>query len=338
MAGKLLILWQIFNIIFNSMISFEDIRKAHQVVSPVVHRTPVLTSRSLDRETGLSIYFKCENFQRVGAFKIRGAYNKIASMTPEEKKRGVVAFSSGNHAQGVALASQLLGTTAKIVMPDNSPRAKLAATKAYGAEVIFYDFKEGNREAIGREIAEKEGRILVPPFNDERIIAGQGTIALEFSEQVSELDYVFLPVGGGGLIAGNAVAMKHLCPNVRIIGVETVPANDGQQSFRKGEIVSIAPPDTIADGMRTLALGDKTFPVIQKFVDDMVTVTDREVIEAMRWLFTRLKIVVEPTAAVPLAAVMKNESKIRNQHVGVVLTGGNVDMDEFFELLGKRAA
>ena len=318
------------------MITFDDILDANRRVAPVVHHTPMFTSEALNEVTGNELYFKCENLQRIGAFKIRGAYNKISSLSPDELKRGVVAFSSGNHAQGVALAAKLLNTSAKIVMPDNSPKSKLEATRRYGAEIIVYDYKKGNREAIAKKIADEEGRVIVPPFNDELIMAGQGTVGLEIFDNIKRLDYVFMPVGGGGLISGNAVSLKYLMSKVKIIGVETEAANDAYQSFRKGEIVTIAPPDTIADGMRTLSLGTKTFEVIKQKVDDIILVSDAQVIDAMEWIYSRLKIVVEPTGAVPFAAVMKNELKLKNKRIGIILSGGNVDMDHFFDVLRKK--
>lgn len=319
------------------MINFNDIVQARERIRSVVHCTPVMTSRTVDATSGNSLFFKCENFQRVGAFKIRGAYNKIASLSAADLKKGVVAFSSGNHAQGVALAARLVGTSAKIVMPTDSPRSKMEGTRAYGAEVVRYDRLKEDREAIGRRISEEEGRVLVPPFNDEFIMAGQGTIGIELHEQLGALDYVFFPVGGGGLISGNAVSLKHLMPGARVIGVETETANDAWQSVRKGEIVTIPVPPTIADGMRTTSLGTKTFEVIRKMVDDILLVRDEEVIRAMEILWTRMKIVVEPTGAVPFAAVLKNELALKNRRVGVVLSGGNVDMDVFFDFMRKAA-
>ncbi len=315
------------------MVAFSDIIAANARIQKAIHKTPILSSGLINTQTNNSIFFKCENFQRIGAFKIRGAYNKIASLSRDELKRGVVAFSSGNHAQGVALASRMIGTTAKIVMPNNSPEIKLNATRAYGAEVIIYDFLTGNRELIGRKIAEDENRVLVPPFDDELIIAGQGTIGLEVAEKIKNLDYVFVPVGGGGLLAGNAISFKSLYPKIKVIGVETENANDAYQSFRKKEIVTIKPPDTIADGMRTLSLGKRNFEIILKYVDDILTVSDLEVIHAMEWIYSRLKIVVEPTAAVPFAAVMKNELGLNGKEIAVVLSGGNIDVKDFFSYL-----
>jgi threo-3-hydroxy-L-aspartate ammonia-lyase len=318
------------------MIDFSDIEKAYHKLSGVVHRTPVLTSRTLNQLSGNELFFKCENFQRIGAFKIRGAYNKISSLSADQLQRGVVAYSSGNHAQGVALAARLLNTHAKIVMPDNAPKPKVTATKAYGGEIIFYDYATEDREAIGQKIADSEGRAIVPPFNDEFIMAGQGTLGIELAGQITAPDYVFFPVGGGGLISGNAIALKHLIPDVKIIGVETETANDVYQSFQKGEIIKIKPPKTIADGMRTLAPGTLTFPVIQSKVDNILLVSDEEVIEAMRLIYNRLKIVVEPTAAVPFAAVRKNELQLKNKRIAIVLSGGNIDMDDFFDLLRTK--
>lgn len=318
------------------MITFDDVLDANRRIADVVQQTPLLTSHTLNDLSGNELYFKCENFQRVGAFKIRGAYNKISSLSPDQLKRGVVAFSSGNHAQGVALAAKLLHTTAKIVMPNNSPKSKLEATRAYGAQIIMYDFLKESREEIGKKISVEEGRELVPPFNDELVMAGQGTVGLEIFDVIKRLDYVFIPVGGGGLLSGNAISLKYLMSRVRIIGVETEAANDAYQSFRKGEIVTIKPPATIADGMRTTSLGTKTFEVIKAKTDDIILVSDAEVIEAMRWIFTRLKIIVEPTAAVPFAAVLKNELKLKNKRIGIILSGGNIDMDDFFDLLKTK--
>jgi threonine ammonia-lyase medium form len=319
------------------MITFENILSAFRTLSPVVHRTPIATSRAMNEISGNELFFKCENFQLVGAFKIRGAYNKIASLTPEQLQKGVVAFSSGNHAQGVALAAKLLGTHAKIVMPTNSPKSKLEGTRSYGAEIVLYDYMKESREAIGRRIAAEEDRVLVPPFDDDHIIAGQGTVGIEIFDKVKDLDYAFFPVGGGGLISGNAVALKHLIPSIKIIGVETETANDVYLSVRKGSIVSIQPTNTIADGMRTLAPGPKTFEIIKEKVDDVILVSDREVIDAMALIYSRMKIIVEPTAAVPLAAVLKNELRLRMKKIGVVLSGGNVDMDVFFDWLKQKS-
>jgi threonine dehydratase len=307
------------------MITFADIEAAARVIHPVVHRTPLLTSATFDRHCGNTVFLKAENFQRIGAFKIRGAYNKIASLSAEEKRRGVVAHSSGNHAQGVALASALLGVRAVVVMPRNSPAIKVNATAQYGAEVIFCEDSSDDRERVAREWQQRHGLVLVPPFDDDKIIAGQGTATLEIGEELRPPDYLVVPIGGGGLIGGSAVAAKHLWPAVKVIGVETEPANDAQQSFRSGVIVRIAPPRTIADGMRTQALGDRNFEIIQRFVDDIVTVTDEQVIEMMRFFLQRMKVVVEPTGAVAPAAVYHNVLKCSGKTLCAIISGGNVD-------------
>jgi threonine ammonia-lyase medium form len=307
------------------MISFSDIQRAYDVVRPVVHKTPLLTSQTLNRRVGNEVCFKAENLQRIGAFKIRGAYNKIASLSPEERTRGVVAHSSGNHAQGVALAAKLLGTKAVVVMPKSSPPNKVAGTQAYGAEVVFCEDSSDDRERVAKEIQEQHGYVPVPPFDDDMIIAGQGTATIEIAEEIRDLDYLFVPVGGGGLIGGNAIAAKSLFPHVKVIGVETEPANDCCQSFRKKQIVRISPPNTIADGMRTQAVGKRNFEIILKYVDDMITVTDAQVIEMMRFFLERMKIVVEPTGAVAPAAIFHNVPGISGRKMCAIISGGNVD-------------
>ena len=307
------------------MITFHDIEDAHRVVRPVVHKTPLLGSRTLDARVGNEVLFKAENLQRIGAFKIRGAYYKIASLSEEERKRGIVAHSSGNHAQGVALAAKLLGTKAVVVMPKSSPPNKVAGTQRYGAEVVFCEDSSDDRERVAKQLQERHGYVPVPPFDDDKIIAGQGTATVEIAQDVRQLDYLFVPVGGGGLIAGNAVAAKHLFPNIKVIGVETEPANDCQQSFRKKEIVRINPPNTIADGMRTQAVGKRNFEIILQYVDDMITVTDDQVIEMMRFFLERMKIVVEPTGAVAPAAIYHNVLGLSGKKLCAIISGGNVD-------------
>jgi threonine ammonia-lyase medium form len=307
------------------MINFQDIERAYQVVKGVVHKTPLLTSRTLDRGVGNEVLFKAENLQRIGAFKIRGAYNKIHSLTVDERKRGVVAHSSGNHAQGVALAARLLGTKATVVMPKGSAPNKVAGTKGYGAEVVLCEDSSDDRERVARILEEQHGYVLVPPFDDDKIIAGQGTATVEIAQEMKELDYLFVPVGGGGLIAGNGLAAKHLFPKVRVIGVETEAANDCYQSFRKKEIVRISPPETIADGMRTQAVGRRNFEIILKYVDDIITVSDEQVIEMMRFFLERMKIVVEPTGAVAPAAVFQNALNLSGKKICAIISGGNVD-------------
>jgi len=308
------------------MIGFHDIELAYEVVRRVVHKTPLLTSQQFNQHAGNDVFLKAENLQRIGAFKIRGAYNKIYSLTAEERRRGVVAHSSGNHAQGVALAAKLLGTRAVVVMPKSSPPNKVAGTKAYGAEIIFCEDSSDDRERVAKQLQEQHNYVPVPPFDDDRIIAGQGTATIEIAEEIQELDYLFVPVGGGGLIAGNAVAAKQLFPGIRVIGVETEPANDCYQSFRKKEIVRISPPKTIADGMRTQAVGKRNFEIILKYVDDVITVTDEQVIEMMRFFLERMKIVVEPTGAVAPAAVFHNILRLTEKRVCSIISGGNVDM------------
>jgi threonine dehydratase len=282
-------------------------------------------SRTLNARIGNKVLFKAENLQRIGAFKIRGAYNKIASLTAEERKRGVVAHSSGNHAQGVALAAKLLNTRAVVVMPKNSPAIKVAGTQAYGAEVVFCEDSSDDRERVARQLQQEHNYVLVPPFDDDKIIAGQGTAMIEVGQDVDELDFLFVPIGGGGLIAGSAIAAKHLFPNIKVIGVETEPANDCYQSFRKKEIVRINPPNTIADGMRTQAVGKRNFEIILQYVDDVITVKDDQVIDMMRFFLERMKIVVEPTGAVAPAAVFHNILSLSGRNVCAIISGGNVD-------------
>jgi len=306
------------------MIRFEDIQTAASLLRPVVHKTPLLSSTMFDQQCGNTVVLKAENLQRIGAFKIRGAYNKIATLSDTEKRRGVVAHSSGNHAQGVALASRLLGVRATVVMPKGSSVNKVEATKGYGAEVVFSEDSSDDRERLARELSEKHGYVPVPPYDDDKIIAGQGTVSLELAQDLSDLEYLFVPVGGGGLIAGNAVAAKRLFPGIKIIGVETEAANDCYQSFRKKEIVRIQPPQTIADGMRTQAVGKRNFEIILRFVDDIVTVSDQQVIETMKFLLERMKIVTEPTGAVAPAAIYHNVANISGKHVCAIISGGNV--------------
>ena len=307
------------------MISFSDIENAYTVVRPVVHKTPLLSSQTLNLRVGNEVCFKAENLQRIGAFKIRGAYNKIASLSAEERARGVVAHSSGNHAQGVALAAKMLGTKAVVVMPKNSPPNKVAGTQAYGAEVVFCEDSSDDRERVARELQERYAYVAVPPFDDDKIIAGQGTVTIEIAQELRELDYLFVPIGGGGLIGGNAIAAKALFPRIKVIGVETEPANDCYQSFRKKEIVRISPPNTIADGMRTQAVGKRNFEIILKYVDDVITVTDAQVIEMMRFFLERMKIVAEPTGAVAPAAIYHNVLGLTGKKVCAIISGGNVD-------------
>ena len=323
------------------MFTIELIKEAHERIKPLVHRTPVLTSRAFDEAASgstsrdaLRVFFKCENMQRSGAFKIRGATNKILSLTEQERVRGVVAFSSGNHAQAVALAAHEAGTRAVIAMPTDAPQSKVAATRrSYGAEVVFYDRQKDDREAFAREIAEREQLQLVPPYDDYLIMAGQGTCALELLEEVPDLDCIITPCGGGGLFAGASTVAKAISPGVRCFAVEAETADDTLQSFRKGERVSIPPPPTIADGMRTQSPGVLTFPIIQKNAEDVLTVSDREIIDALRFILLRMKILVEPTGAVAAAAVLSQKLPPDINRIGVILSGGNVDPATLASLL-----
>jgi threo-3-hydroxy-L-aspartate ammonia-lyase len=314
-------------------ISFEDVEQAARRIEGVAHRTPVLTSRTADEIAGAQLFFKCENFQRMGAFKFRGAYNALAQFSPEQRKAGVCAFSSGNHAQGIALSAQLLGMPAAIVMPIDSPAVKLAATRGYGAEVITYDRYKEDRIAIGQKLANERGMTLIPPYDHAHVMAGQGTAALELLQEVGQMDTLLVCLGGGGLISGCAVAAKHLNPNVKVIGVEPEAGNDAQQSKLSGKIVSIDTPKTIADGAQTQFLGKLTFPVIQELVDDIVTVTDAQLIEAMRFAASRMKMVIEPTGGLAMAAAMQGAVNVKGQRVGVIISGGNIDIAQFAQFL-----
>ncbi|HSU82441.1 MAG TPA: threo-3-hydroxy-L-aspartate ammonia-lyase, partial [Thermoanaerobaculia bacterium] len=286
------------------MVTLSDVRAARERIRTHVHRTPVLTSRAIDARVGARVFFKAEIFQRVGAFKARGAFSRLTLLSPEERSRGVVAFSSGNHAQAVALAARELGVHATIVMPKDAPTLKIAATRGYGAEVVLYDRHGRSREEIAAELREERGMTLIPPYDHPDVIAGQGTAALELLAETGPLDVVMTPCGGGGLLSGTALAAKSISPGVRVIGVEPELADDATRSFRTGELQSVHNPPTIADGLRTPALGRYTFPLVRANVDEMRTVTERQIVEAMRFLWTRMKLVVEPSGAVPVAAVL----------------------------------
>jgi threo-3-hydroxy-L-aspartate ammonia-lyase len=314
------------------MLTFQNIVEARERIGTRVHRTPVLTSRTFNEAVGREVFFKCENLQRAGAFKSRGATNKILSLTPEERARGVVAFSSGNHAQAVALASKEAGVRAVIAMPSDAPKSKVSATQGYGAEVVFYDRQRDDREAFARAIAERDGLSMVSPYDDYFIMAGQGTAALELLEDVPELDALVTPCGGGGLFAGASTAALALNSRIRCFPVEADTANDTQQSFRKGERVSIPPPSTIADGMRNQSPGALTFPILQKNAEDVLTVTDEQIIEALRFMLFRMKLLVEPTGATPVAAVMFDKIPADIRRVGVILSGGNIDPSTLVKL------
>jgi threonine dehydratase len=306
-------------------IDFAAVEDAAARLRGVAHVTPVETSRTLDALAGRNVLMKCEQLQRVGAFKFRGAYNAISRLSAAERERGVVAFSSGNHAQAVALAAQLLAVPAAICMPDDAPSVKLAATRGYGAEVLVYERASTDREAFARVVAAERGATLIPPYDHPHVIAGQGTAALEFLQQVPALDALVIPVGGGGLLGGCALAAKTLNPAIRVFGVETEGADDVRRSLHAGERISIAPPATIADGIRTQSPGKLTFPIIQRYVEDVVLVSDDEVLDALRLLLLRAKIVAEPTGAVGLAAVLQQRIPAECRRVGVIICGGNID-------------
>jgi threonine ammonia-lyase medium form len=307
------------------MVTFSDIEAAAGVLRPVAHRTPLLSSRTFNALTGNEVYFKAENFQRIGAFKFRGAYNKIHSLTEAGRASGVIAHSSGNHAQGVALAAKLHGLKAVVVMPRNSVAMKVNATKGYGAEVVFCEDSTDDRERVTAELIAKHGYSLIHPYNDPVLIAGQGTAGAEIFHDLKDLDYLFAPIGGGGLISGCAIAVKNLFPNVKVIGVETEGANDAYQSFRAGRIVKIPKADTIADGMRTLSVGALNFEIIRKYVDDVVTIPDAAIFPMMKFFMERMKVVAEPTGAVAPAAVMTNVLNLKGKRIAALISGGNVD-------------
>ena len=316
-------------------ISLADVRQAADRLRGIANHTPVVTSRTVDALVGAQVFFKCENLQRGGAFKFRGAYNRLAALTAEQRARGVVAFSSGNHAQGVALAARELGVPATVVMPTDAPALKLAATRGYGAEVVNYDRLTEDREDIARRLAQERGLTLVPPYDHPLIMAGQGTAALELVEEVGSLDWLLAPVGGGGLLSGSVIAATGLLPAINVVGVETETSNDWVLSLAAGEPVRIAPPETIADGMRTQQPGALTFPIVQKLAHQVTTVTDDEVKQAMRFLLLRMKLLVEPTGAVPFALLLSGRLDVRGQRVGVILSGGNADPALVAEVLGS---
>ena len=309
----------------NDSVRFDDVRAARERLRGVAHVTPVVSSRTLDAQAGRAVFRKCENLQRGGAFKFRGAYNTISQLSADARARGVIAFSSGNHAQGVALAARLLGAPAAICMPDDAPAVKVAATRGYGAEVIFYDRLKDDRDALARGIAQQRGMTLVPPYDDLQIIAGAGTAALELVEDVPDLDAVLIPIGGGGLIAGSAIAIHGANPKIRVLGVEPAGADDTLRSLRVGERVGIAPPSTIADGLRVAKPGALTFPIVQRHVEDILIVTDNEILDALRFALLRLKLVVEPSGAVTLAALLAGRLPPDVGRVGAIISGGNID-------------
>jgi threonine dehydratase len=309
------------------MFNIDQINEARERISSRIHRTPVLTSRQFNEVAGKEAFFKCENFQRAGAFKIRGATNKIQSLTPAEKQQGIVAFSSGNHAQAVALAGREAGVRVLVAMPQDAPAAKVAGTRGYGAEVVFYDRHKQDRETFAMDLAERERLIMVPPYDDYFVLGGQGTCGLELVEEVPELDAVLAPCSGGGLFAGVATAAKALNPKIRCYPVEPDTADDTRQSFLKGERVSIPPPPTIADGLRVQIPGKLTFPIVHKLADDVLIVSDDEILETLRFMLFRMKILVETSGATAAAAVMFKKLPADVRRVGVILSGGNIDPD-----------
>jgi threonine dehydratase len=317
------------------MPTFDDVRAAAERLRGTAHRTPVLTSRRLDEQLGLHVFLKCESFQRVGAFKFRGAFNALSRFTQEQRRGGVVAYSSGNHAQAVALAAQLLGIEATIVMPLDAPASKVAATEGYGARVVTYDRYTEDREEIGRTIAAEQGATVIPPYDHADIIAGQGTAALELFEETGPLDALLVPLGGGGLLSGSLLAAGELAPDCAVYGVEPEAGDDGRQSLQAGRIVHINSPRTIADGAQTQHLGELTFPIIRERVTDILTVSDDSLVAEMRVLASTLKIVAEPTGCLALAGLRQLAPGLAGSRVGVVVSGGNVDLDRYAALLAS---
>ncbi|MGE0310320.1 MAG: threo-3-hydroxy-L-aspartate ammonia-lyase [Lautropia sp.] len=316
---------------------FDAVLAAARRLEGVAHRTPVLRSSTIDRRLGAQVFFKCENLQRVGAFKFRGAYNALASLDAARRRAGVIAFSSGNHAQAIALAGNLLSIPTTIVMPEDAPAMKVAATRGYGAEIVTYDRYTVDREALGATLAAERGLTLVPPFDAADVIAGQGTAALELLDEVGPLDYLFVCVGGGGLVSGCALAARARAPACRVVGVEPAAGNDVQQSLEKGEIVKIPVPKTIADGAQTQAPGRLTFELIRSLGVEIQTVSDGELIDAMRFFAERMKLIVEPTGCLGAAAAFSGRLPVRGRRVGVIVSGGNVDLASFCALLSGTA-
>ncbi|MGA1734844.1 MAG: threo-3-hydroxy-L-aspartate ammonia-lyase [Burkholderiaceae bacterium] len=316
---------------------FFSVKAAANRLDSVAHRTPVLTSSNLNKKYGAEFFFKCENFQRMGAFKFRGGYNALSCIPEAERAAGVVAYSSGNHAQAIALSAQMLNMPAVIVMPDDAPALKLAATRGYGAEVVLYNRYTQDRSEISAGIAKERGSRLIPPYDHPDVIAGQGTASLELFEQVKDLDMLFICLGGGGLLAGGLLAAQALNPKCAVYGVEPEAGNDGQQSFRKGEIVSIPTPKTIADGAQTQFLGELTFPIIKSYARDILSVSDDDLIQSMRFFFERMKMVVEPTGCLSLAGALSLGKNLLGKRVGVLISGGNVDSETFCNLLARAS-
>ena len=314
----------------NKQPDLQDIRSAHQRIRPHIHKTPVMTCTALDQMVGAKLFFKCENFQKTGAFKFRGACNAIFSLSGQEASRGVVTHSSGNHAAALSLAACKRGISARIVMPYNASAVKIAAVKSYCGIITFCEPTPTSRENAAEQIIRETGAILIHPSNDYRIIAGQGTSALELMEEIENLDFLLAPVGGGGLLSGTAIAAKALNPKIKVIGCEPKNADDAYRSIKAGRIIPSENPNTIADGLRT-SLGDKTFPIIRDLVDEILLATEEEIITAMRYFFERMKIVAEPSAAVPLSVLLSHKLNVADKNVGIIISGGNVDFNKFFE-------
>ncbi len=310
----------------SSAVRYADVQAAAERLQSVAHRTPVMTSRSLDEQCGNTVFLKCENFQRMGAFKFRGAYNAMSQLSDAQQRNGVLTYSSGNHAQAVALSGKLLGIPTTIIMPNDAPQVKLNATRGYGAEVVLYDRAESHREDLAQDLADERGLTIVPPFDHPNIVVGQGTAAKELFEAVGELDLLLVCCGGGGLLSGSAISASQLSPRCQIIGVEPEAGDDGVRSFQTGTIQTVENPDTIADGARTHFLSELTLGVILEHVDDMITASDAELISTMYFLWERLKIVVEPTGVLGLAPLFHGRLDVHNQRIGVILSGGNVDL------------
>ncbi len=315
--------------------SYDDVAAAARRLEGHAHRTPVLRSRTADALLGAQAFFKCENFQRMGAFKFRGAFNALSQFTPAQRKAGVLAFSSGNHAQAIALSARILGLPAAIVMPLDAPAAKLAATRGYGAEVITYDRFSEDREAISQRLAAERGMTLIPPYDHAHVLAGQGTAAKELFDEAGPLDALFVCLGGGGLLSGSALAARALSPHCKVYGVEPEAGNDGQQSLRSGQIVHIATPQTIADGAQTQHLGQLTFAIIRRDVDDILTASDAQLVAAMRFFAERMKMVVEPTGCLSFAGAQQAGTPLKGARVGVIVSGGNVDLQRYAQLLAS---
>ena len=313
---------------------FQQVREAKQRLDGIANLTPVMTSRTLNRLAAADVFLKCENLQRVGAFKFRGAYNAVSRLSQEEKNSGVLTFSSGNHAQAIALTGKLLGVATTVVMPDDAPAIKRAATEGYGARVIGYDPQKESREAVAAALLAETNCTLIPPYDHPDVIAGQGTAALELMDQIRGLDALLVPCGGGGLLSGSAIAVKEILPACRVIGVEPALADDATRSFRTGKLHSVHNPPTIADGTRTPSLGSITFPLVRHFVDDMLTVSEAEIVEAVRFLFYRTKLVVEPSGALGVAALLKGPAADLRGNIGVIISGGNIDGATMTKILG----